>query len=916
MRGTRDAPGWHSETWAHNEHVRGEQRRMKILFSMAHSGALRNFASTIRQLADRGHDIHLAFLRRNKLGDSPLLQELTGDYETVTYTAPAKRPPARFWREPARRVRRWADALRYLEPEYRDAGKLRERAEQAAGLVARINRWPLVNTTTGRRLLRTMLLWVERAIPPDPSVDALLATHEPDVVLVTPLVELGSDQVDYITSARIMGIPTGLCVHSWDNLTNKGVIRIPPDRVYVWNDAQKREATTMHGVSADKVLVTGAPAYDQWFDMSASVTRSEFCDKVGLPSDRPFLVYLGSSGFIAPDEAVFVDGWLQRVRGADDARLRDMGVLVRPHPQNAQPWSELAGRHPRVVVWPTDPTDPVDAVSRHDFYDSIHYGAAVVGVNTSAMIEAGIIGRSVFTVHSEEHAGTQEGTLHFHYLLEAGGGLLHNARDMDEHLTHLSNALGAEAQDADKLQGFVEAFLRPRGLTKRATPVLADGIEELGRVPRPEPAGPAWYRYLLRGGLYPGAAALNLGSAFLRVLRSRDHRVRPLTLRGHLAKPATIALDVALQWRPARSFAKKYVVPRVVRGMSADQPAEETLAIPRVVDRLHRSDRPIIVGPWVSEVGFEILYWIPFLQWATRYRDFAPDRLIIVSRGGTAPWYQHLGGRYIDLFDHYTPSQLKRVNDERMADGQMKPRVMTGFDREAIKRVKTSMRRADAEVLHPMYMYRLFDPYFKMRTSVNLVERFTSFKRLPSMGVTDIGSKLPDDYVAVRFYFNNPFPETEENVRFVARLLARVTETTDVVLLNPGVQLDDHWDLTPEVTRRVHRIDHLLEPRNNLTVQTEVISRARAYVGNYGGLSYVAPFYGVPSLALYSCPEYVAPHHVDVMNRVSDTLERGSFMAIDVERFDLLGLVTAPPSSWSREEGADHAALSARRPST
>jgi hypothetical protein len=136
------------------------------------------------------------------------------------------------------------------------------------------------------------------------------------------------------------------------------------------------------------------------------------------------------------------------------------------------------------------------------------------------------------------------------------------------------------------------------------------------------------------------------------------------------------------------------------------------------------------------------------------------------------------------------------------------------------------------------------------------------------------------------------------------------------VLLNPGVQLDDHWDLTPQVTRRVHRIDHLLEPRNNLTVQTEVISRARAYVGNYGGLSYVAPFYGVPSLALYSCPEYVAPHHVDVMNRVSDTLERGSFMAIDVERFDLLGLVTAPTSSWSREEGADHAALSARRPST
>ena len=24
---------------------------------------------------------------------------------------------------------------------------------------------------------------------------------------------------------------------------------------------------------------------------------------------------------------------------------------------------------------------------------------------------------------------------------------------------------------------------------------------------------------------------------------------------------------------------------------------------------------PIVAGPWLSEVGFEVLYWIPFLRW-------------------------------------------------------------------------------------------------------------------------------------------------------------------------------------------------------------------------------------------------------------------------------------------------------------
>ena len=26
------------------------------------------------------------------------------------------------------------------------------------------------------------------------------------------------------------------------------------------------------------------------------------------------------------------------------------------------------------------------------------------------------------------------------------------------------------------------------------------------------------------------------------------------------------------------------------------------------------SDLPIVMGPWISEVGFELLYWIPFLN--------------------------------------------------------------------------------------------------------------------------------------------------------------------------------------------------------------------------------------------------------------------------------------------------------------
>jgi hypothetical protein len=245
---------------------------------------------------------------QDKLGDGRLLWDLTDDYPNVTHSELTKKTPYRFWLGLARGVRCWSDFLRYLGPEYRDAAQLRQRAQlRLPRVLAGVSRLPLINTRAGRRLLWTLLLWIERAIPTDRWVDALIASQQPDVVLVTPLVDLGSDQIDYIKSARAQGVRTGLCVHSWDNLTNKGLIRLLPDRVYLWNELPKREAVEMHGVPAEHVVVTGAPVYDQWFARTPSTTRAVFCAKVGLPADRPFFLYLCSSACIAPNEAAFIE---------------------------------------------------------------------------------------------------------------------------------------------------------------------------------------------------------------------------------------------------------------------------------------------------------------------------------------------------------------------------------------------------------------------------------------------------------------------------------------------------------------------------------------------------------------------------------------------------------------------------------
>jgi hypothetical protein len=122
----------------------------------------------------------------------------------------------------------------------------------------------------------------------------------------------------------------------------------------------------------------------------------------------------------------------------------------------------------------------VTADEQAGFFDSLTHSAAVVGINTTAMIEAAIVGKSVLTILDQEFA--QESTLHFHYLLQENGGFLRVASSLAEHATQLSRVLEGDGQ-AEGRARFIESFVRPYGLDRPATPILADEVERLAGAP-------------------------------------------------------------------------------------------------------------------------------------------------------------------------------------------------------------------------------------------------------------------------------------------------------------------------------------------------------------------------------------------------------------------------------------------------
>jgi hypothetical protein len=479
---------------------------VRILFVVNRMAHVRHFDRAVRLLADRGHDIVLA----SQDDDVDPGGAVAGCDRVVTTPAPQRRTDE--WADAARLLRRSRDYLRYLHPRYAGARPLRSRAfeEMISAVSSRRSReldaaWSelLVGMQEWeQQRLDAALAKLHSVVPADPAIHAFVSAQRADMLVVSPMVGVGFSQAEYVKSARELGIPSGVLVYSWDNLSNKGLIHETPDRMWVWNEVQAAEAVALHEYPAERVVVTGAARFDAFFEMRGELPREDLCAQLGLDAARPIVSYLCSSRFVAPHERAFVDGWIRELRRSADPSLAGCSVIVRPHPAGVKEWH---APDRQVIRWPRACGDVKASASRpfddphtvvmssrmqnadQVLYDTVFHSAAVVGLNTSAEIEAAIVGRPVFTLVDPDAEG-QLGSLHFRYLLKEEGGHVEIAGSVAEHMSQLANAV-AGRNDSAAIESFVRRFVRPHGLGAPVSPILADAIETLAPVSTAVPAG-------------------------------------------------------------------------------------------------------------------------------------------------------------------------------------------------------------------------------------------------------------------------------------------------------------------------------------------------------------------------------------------------------------------------------------------
>jgi hypothetical protein len=319
--------------------------------------------------------------------------------------------------------------------------------------------------------------------------------------------------------------------------------------------------------------------------------------------------------------------------------------------------------------------------------------------------------------------------------------------------------------------------------------------------------------------------------------------------------------------------------------------------IRKEVSRVAKQPGTVLAGPFTGEVGFELLYWIPFIRWAVREFPELRGRLVVISRGGVEDWLQGLDVRYVDILSRFPPEDFAR--HRALADKQR--HGMTEFEERVCESVKRELGLAHAAVLHPSLLYQAYFGFLKINQlayamsvtrTEDGVEGLTSVYQpidVPDPG--PLSDLLPDDYVAVRFYSSVPFPDAGEGRRFVSAVIAELSRRTNVVLLGHRFDLDEHRDVKGELSPDVISVDHVLRPENNLALQTAVVGRAKAFVGTYGGFSYLAPFLGVPSLSFSIDRGRTHSWHYELAQEVFEGPEWGDFVALRHTDLPLVELV-------------------------
>ena len=255
--------------------------------------------------------------------------------------------------------------------------------------------------------------------------------------------------VPFLLGARRLGLPQAGYVASWDHTVGKGVISPHVDRYVVQNDVMRDDLERYHGISPERVVVTGWPQTDVYHRQRPRGDYEALVRGYGLDPAMPLVLVMGNTPTNAPYESRFVE---RVMRWWDEGGSRGrFSLLFRPHPRDRdweQRFSAATGRD-GVCVQPPSYTD-IDVLAT-----LLQHGSCVVANAGTIVLDSLVNDCPTVCVLYDEGAPPGESWAaknvlgeHYRQLMESAA--FYRAHDFDEVTSGIERGLENPEELADE----------------------------------------------------------------------------------------------------------------------------------------------------------------------------------------------------------------------------------------------------------------------------------------------------------------------------------------------------------------------------------------------------------------------------------------------------------------------------------
>ena len=105
----------------------------------------------------------------------------------------------------------------------------------------------------------------------------------------------------------------------------------------------------------------------------------------------------------------------------------------------------------------------------------------------------------------------------------------------------------------------------------------------------------------------------------------------------------------------------------------------------RALRRAGRTGEPLLLGPFLGEIGYELEYWIPFMRRELHRHGIPPEQVTVMTRGGAGLWYRDFAAHELDILELLTPERyLPQLEGRRARARDLKQLRRDRFDRELV----------------------------------------------------------------------------------------------------------------------------------------------------------------------------------------------------------------------------------------